>query len=75
MLIAAAAQQWKVPAAECSAANSIVSHPSGPAAGVRAVRQAWEAASASVTPGQVRLGITSRSGIMAAVYNRRHTGY
>lgn len=29
MLIAAAAQQWSVPAAECSAANSIVSHPSG----------------------------------------------
>lgn len=29
MLIAAAAQQWKVPAAECSAANSVVSHPSG----------------------------------------------
>lgn len=29
MLIAAAAQQWKVPAAECQALNSVVSHPSG----------------------------------------------
>jgi isoquinoline 1-oxidoreductase subunit beta len=29
MLIAAAAAEWKVPASECSAANSIVSHPSG----------------------------------------------
>lgn len=29
MLIAAAAQQWKVPASECSAANSVVTHPSG----------------------------------------------
>lgn len=29
MLIAAAAQEWKVPASECSAANSIVTHPSG----------------------------------------------
>ena len=29
MLIAAAAQQWKVPAAECQALNSVVTHPSG----------------------------------------------
>jgi isoquinoline 1-oxidoreductase beta subunit len=29
MLIAAAAQQWKVPASECSAAGSVVTHPSG----------------------------------------------
>ena len=29
MLIAAAAQQWKVPAAECKAQNSVVTHPSG----------------------------------------------
>src|SRR5216683_607331 len=29
MLVAAAAAEWKVPASECSAANSIVSHPSG----------------------------------------------
>lgn len=29
MLIAAAAQQWNLPAAECKADNSIVSHPSG----------------------------------------------
>jgi isoquinoline 1-oxidoreductase beta subunit len=29
MLIAAAAAEWKVPASECSAANSIVSHTSG----------------------------------------------
>jgi len=29
MLITAAAQQWKVPAGECQAANSLVTHPSG----------------------------------------------
>jgi len=29
MLVAAAAQQWKVPAAECQASNSVVTHPSG----------------------------------------------
>src|SRR5258708_28447223 len=29
MLVAAAGAEWKVPASECSAANSIVSHPSG----------------------------------------------
>lgn len=29
MLVAAAAQQWQVPASECSAANSVVTHPSG----------------------------------------------
>ena len=29
MLIAAAAQQWNVPASECSAAGSVVTHPSG----------------------------------------------
>ena len=29
MLVAAAAQQWKVPAAECQALNSVVTHPSG----------------------------------------------
>ena len=29
MLVTAAAQQWKVPAAQCQAANSVVSHPSG----------------------------------------------
>ena len=29
MLISAAAQQWKVPAAECQASNSVVSHASG----------------------------------------------
>jgi isoquinoline 1-oxidoreductase beta subunit len=29
MLVAAAAQQWKVPAAECQALNSVVSHSSG----------------------------------------------
>ena len=29
MLIAAAAQQWKVPASECKAQNSVVTHPSG----------------------------------------------
>ena len=29
MLIAAAAAQWKVPAAECSAANSVITHKSG----------------------------------------------
>lgn len=29
MLVAAAAQQWKVPAAECQAAQSVVTHPSG----------------------------------------------
>ncbi len=32
MLIAAAAQLWQVPAAECSARNSVVSHPSGKSA-------------------------------------------
>ncbi|MEO0319194.1 MAG: hypothetical protein RL404_2871 [Pseudomonadota bacterium] len=32
MLVAAAAQQWKVPASECSAKNSVVSHPSGKSA-------------------------------------------
>ncbi len=29
MLIAAAAQQWQVPASECAAKNSVVTHPSG----------------------------------------------
>jgi len=29
MLVAAAAQQWKVPAAECQASNSVVTHPTG----------------------------------------------
>ena len=29
MLIAAAAADWKVPAAECTASNSVISHPSG----------------------------------------------
>ena len=29
MLIAAAAQQWQVPAEQCQAANSVVTHPSG----------------------------------------------
>jgi len=29
MLVASAAQQWKVPAAECQASNSVVTHPSG----------------------------------------------
>jgi len=29
MLIAAAAAQWKVPASECSAANSVITHKSG----------------------------------------------
>jgi len=29
MLVAAAAQQWQVPASECRAENSVVSHPSG----------------------------------------------
>ncbi len=29
MLIAAAAQQWQVPASECKAQNSVVTHPSG----------------------------------------------
>ena len=29
MLVAAAAQRWKVPAAECQAAQSVVTHPSG----------------------------------------------
>ncbi len=32
MLVAAAAQLWQVPAAECSAKNSVVSHPSGKSA-------------------------------------------
>jgi isoquinoline 1-oxidoreductase beta subunit len=40
MLIAAAAAQWKVPAAECSAANSIITHKSGKKLGYGAVAAA-----------------------------------
>jgi isoquinoline 1-oxidoreductase beta subunit len=40
MLIAAAAAQWKVPAAECSAANSVITHKSGKKLGYGAVAAA-----------------------------------
>jgi isoquinoline 1-oxidoreductase beta subunit len=40
MLIAAAAAQWKVPAAECSAANGVITHKSGKKLGYGAVAAA-----------------------------------
>ncbi len=51
MLVAAAAQQWQVPASECRTAAGVVSHPSGK----QAAYGALASAAAATQPGQIRL--------------------
>ncbi|HYZ61076.1 MAG TPA: molybdopterin cofactor-binding domain-containing protein [Acetobacteraceae bacterium] len=56
MLIAAAAQRWGVPEAECRAANSLVSHPSG-----RSARYGELAAAAAQLPVPAKVTLKSPS--------------
>lgn len=70
MLVAAAAAQWQLPAAECSAAAGRVTHPSGKSA---AFGELAAVAAQQALPGKVMLKDPSRFGIVGRSARRIET--